>query len=64
MTSPFIRKDMIPLANELGCAPNAAQRMVEIDRDSYEECQAMAKRQHTSVKVIVNSALHAWLGVT
>jgi hypothetical protein len=63
MTRPFIRRDMLPLAKELGVAPCAAQRMVEIDRDSFEQCQALAKRSHTSVKVIINSALHAWLGM-
>lgn len=57
-----IRPDMEPLARDLGCAPNPAQRMVEIDRDTFEEFQALAKRGHCSVKVAINSALAQWLG--
>lgn len=58
----MIRHDMEDLAKDLGCAPNAAQRLVEIDRDTFEEFQALAKRGHCSVKVAINSALNAWLG--
>lgn len=58
----MIRPDMKPLAEELGVAPNPAQRMIEIDRDTFEEFQALAKRGHCSVKVAINSALNAWLG--
>lgn len=58
----MIRPDMEDLAKDLGCAPNPAQRTVEIDRDTYEQLQGLARRTHTSVKVVVNSALNAWLG--
>lgn len=58
----MIRPDMVPLAKDLGCAPNPAQRMVEIDRDTFEEFMALAKRGHCSVKVAINSALNSWLG--
>jgi hypothetical protein len=57
-----VRPDMNPLAEDLGCAPNPAQRMVEIDRDTFEDLQGLARRTHTSVKVVINSALNAWLG--
>lgn len=62
MTPPFIRKDMLPLAKELGCAPCAKHRLIEIDRDIFEEFQGLAKRTHCSVKVAVNGALSQWLG--
>jgi hypothetical protein len=57
-----VRPDMEPLANDLGCAPNPAQRMVEIDRNTFDEFQAIAKRTHTSVRAAINSALSQWLG--
>ena len=57
-----IRPDMEDLASEIGAAMEAAPRMVEIDRDTFEEFQALAKRGHCSVKVAINSVLNAWLG--
>lgn len=62
MTQPFIRKDMKPLAEELGVAPNKDQRMVEIDRSIYEEFMGVAKRRYSTVKAEINGALSQWLG--
>lgn len=47
---------------EKPCAPAAAQRLIEIERSTFEELQALAKRTHTSMPVMINSALNAWLG--
>jgi hypothetical protein len=63
MTPPFIRKDMLPLPDELGCAPCAKHRVVEIDRETFEEFQALAKRRYTSVKKEINLALKQWRGI-
>lgn len=59
-----IRPDMEDLASEIGVAMEAAPRMVEIDRETFEEFMALAKRGHCSVKVAINSALAQWLGRT
>ena len=65
MTPPFIRKDMFPLAKELGCTPNPAQRLVEIDQDLWDEIFAIEKRRNPvpNMKAVVNSILAAWLGM-
>ena len=47
---------------EKGCAPCAAHRIVELSRDNYETLQPIAKREHTSVQVLVNELLAAQLG--
>jgi ATP-dependent Zn protease len=52
---------MEPLANDLGCAPNPEQRMVEIDRNTFEEFQNIAKCTNTNVKTVINTALIQWL---
>ena len=38
------------------------QRMVEINPDIFEELAPIAKRERTSVRVVVNELLAAWLG--
>lgn len=57
-----IRPDMEPLAKDLGCAPNPAQRMVDIERSVFEEFQSIAKRTHCSPQTAINAALAEWLG--
>lgn len=57
-----VRPDFEDMANNLGCAPNAAMRTVEIARDVFEEFQALAKRTHCSPETAINAALAEWLG--
>ncbi len=57
-----IRPDFQDMAANLGCAPNAAMRTIEIERSAFEELQAIAKREHCSVRNVVNEAINQWLG--
>jgi hypothetical protein len=61
MTQPFIRKDMIPLANELGCAP---VHLVRVPDDIWAEFDIYAKRTHCKTETAIVAALSAWLGRT
>lgn len=64
MTPPFVRKDMLPLAKELGCAPCAKHRHVEIDQSNWDELEALERRRNPNpnMKAVVNSVIAAWLG--
>lgn len=64
MTPPFIRKDMVPLAQELGCAVCAQQCMVEINQEYWDELEALERRHNPNpnMKAVVNSIISSWLG--
>lgn len=62
MTRPFIRKDMVPLAKELGVT-DGASRMVEIEKSTWDELYSLERRRNPdpNMKAVVNSILNAWL---
>lgn len=57
----MIRPDMEDLAKDLGCAPTPAQRTVEINDDNARELMRLAKKESTSLQVLVNEILACWL---
>lgn len=62
MTRPFIRKDMVPLAKELGVT-DGESRMVEIEKSTWDELYSLERRRNPdpNMKAVVNSILNAWL---
>lgn len=57
-----LHPDFEDMANNPGCAPNEAMRMVHIARDVFEDFQSIARRTHCSVETAINAALAEWLG--